>query len=130
MPTNSKEYNRAYYAKNREVIYEKKKEHLIEYGKKWRGQNKDRMKITTQKYRKTPKSIKCAKLNAWKQHGIECNSEWDEVYEWYSSTTNCYICDKLFVESKDKCLDHDHELQRYNIRGILCRKCNNHYNEI
>ena len=120
------------------MVFDEKK-----YIKEWREKNKGKIaqheknrrsrasRIQYMKdFRKSPNGIKSNKIVDWKRWRIECNSEWDEVYEWYSSTTNCNICDKLFVESNDKCLDHDHELQGYNVRAILCKKCNNYYNEI
>ena len=66
----------------------------------------------------------------WEARGVECDDEWDEVYDWYIDTTHCNICDKEFVHSNDKCLDHDHDLEGYNVRSILCKKCNNVVNEL
>ena len=131
MPPNTKEYNKQYHEKNK--AYRK------EYGKQWREKNKEYMKEYRKKYpgagylrewRKTPKGRRNQKISDWRTYGIQCNDEWGEVYEWYSNTTNCNICDKLFVKSIDKCLDHDHNLQGYNLRGILCKKCNNFSNEL
>ena len=117
-PEKKKAYQKAYRENNRG----KAKEYQIEY----RENNREKRK----EYDKTQKGIKCRKTNTWKVRGIRCDDEWDEVYEWFSSTTNCNICDKLFVESSDKCLDHDHHLEGYNVRGVLCQKCNHYQNEI
>tara|TARA_R100000935_G_C2770352_1_gene137400 strand:- start:480 stop:791 length:312 start_codon:yes stop_codon:yes gene_type:complete len=96
------------------------------YMKEWREKNKESIK----EYHKSSRRISSSKISVWKQRGIRCDGVWDEVYEWFSNTTNCNICDKLFVVSKDKCLDHDHHLDGYNIRGILCQRCNHRANEL
>jgi len=69
-------------------------------------------------------------MERWKRQGIRCDEEWDEVDDWYMNTQTCDICDKIFENTRDKCLDHDHHLEGYNIRGILCQKCNNVSNEL
>jgi len=102
----------------------KQKEYLKKY-----EERPERIKWK-QDYEKTPKRIKSNRINSWKLLGIRCDGGWEEVYDWYSETTNCDICSKLFTESMDKCLDHDHHIDGYNIRGILCQKCNNIRNEI
>ncbi len=104
----------------------KDSEKLKEYNLQYYQKNKERIK----EYRKTPQGKKPRKISVWKQHGIQCDEEWDEVYEWYISCKNCDICDKEFVNSRDRCLDHDHTLEGYNIRGILCQKCNYYQNEL
>ena len=111
MPKNSNEYDRIYGKKYRQKYPAKRREYMKEYDKQ-------------------PHRIKYNKMKCWKQIGIRCNGEWEEVYDWYSKTTNCDICDKLFKESTDKCLDHNHDIDGYNIRGILCSKCNHYTNEI
>ena len=111
-----KEYSKQY-AKKHSIALKK-------YKSEW-GKSEKR-----EEYKKSSRRIKQNKIHSWKQQGIQCNFEWDEVYEWYSNTTNCDICSKLFVVSMDMCLDHDHELQGYNIRGILCQRCNNWSNEL
>ncbi len=117
-----KEYMKEYYQKNKDKM---KQNSLNNYNKN----RAERIKYHREYYKSLKGGLQWS-VYSWRWQGIECNSEWEEVYEWYSNTTNCYICDKLFVKSIDKCLDHDHELQGYNIRGILCQKCNNSSNEI
>ena len=136
MPMDKKaktEYMRAWREKNREhdkaymkAYRDKNREKRKEYYKQWRMDNVE----ATYAHWNTPRQKKSHAISRWKWFGIRCDDEWDEVYEWYSSKTNCDICDKLFVKSKDKCLDHDHHLEGYNVRAILCSKCNNHRNEL
>ena len=109
---------------------EKNKKSLKEQRADWGAKNKDHVKQYNKQHAKTPNGIKYRKIADWKRHGIQCNDEWEEVYEWYSETANCNICDKLFLTSKDKCLDHHHHLEGYNIRGILCNRCNYYKNEL
>ena len=107
---------------------EKNKARQREYERKYR--EKDSRVEYMKDYRKTPIGHKSNKIGSWKKYGIRCDGAWEEVYEWHSCSTNCDICNKPFLTSKDKCLDHDHHLDGYNIRGILCQRCNNHYNSI
>jgi len=66
-------------------------------------------------------------ISCWKKHGIFCDGEWDEVYDWYMSETHCNVCDTLLsldAGKSRKVLDHDHEIDGYNIRGVICCSCN------
>ena len=113
-----REYNREWRLANKEKI------------EAWELANKEKRKEQRIAYKKSGKRKKPSMKCDWKRRGIRCDDEWDEVYEMYSNTTNCNICDKLFVKSNDKCLDHDHHLEGYNVRGVLCKKCNHRANEI
>ena len=115
---NHKEYMREYYRKNKE-------KHNAEM-KVWRDKNKDYQV----EYRKTDKGYKITTISCWKsQYKINCDEEWDEVFEWWLNAKTCDICDKEFTKG-NKCLDHDHHLEGYNVRGILCQRCNNYQNEL
>ena len=120
MPFDKKAYDKEYWKK----YQEKNKDKLLKKWRDYREENKDRLNANDRA------RVKSNRIKVWKKIGILCDDEWEEVYDWYSNTTNCDICDKLFVKSIDKCLDHDHHLEGYNVRSILCRKCNCHFNEI
>ena len=81
-------------------------------------------------YAKTEAGIKKGRIDNWKRSGIVCENNWNEIYDWVISTTQCDICDCILTQSKRatltrKCLDHDHTLKgEYNIRGVICHGCN------
>ena len=58
----------------------------------------------------------------WKSRGLIYN-DYDELYEIYIKTTNCWYCQKEFKNSSDRCMDHDHSTGLF--RKIVCRACNN-----
>jgi len=106
MPYKDKEEQRIWQKKNTEKLKEYNKQYYSQYKKTARGQ-----KLRT--------------ICQWKRRGINCNDEWEEVYDWWFNCKSCDICHKVFDESKVRCLDHDHTLEGYNVRGIICRTCNN-----
>ncbi len=116
-----REYHRRWRAKN--------KEKYNALGKKWKNANKDKLKEHFNKYRQSPKGIKMRRIHGWRQQGIKCDGEWDELYEWYQTTTNCNICGASFQDVK-RCLDHDHTIEGYNVRQVLCYSCNQFHNEL
>mgnify|MGYP003651842300 CR=1 FL=1 len=46
------------------------------------------------------------------------------VYNAYIHETHCDLCNKLFLKTRDRHLDHDHNTGEP--RNIVCCKCNNH----
>jgi hypothetical protein len=59
----------------------------------------------------------------WKVRGIKIDpDDFDYVYNEYIHATNCDLCNKLFLNTKERHLDHDHKTGE--IRNICCRKCN------
>jgi len=120
-PIQVREYHRWWREENREKYYTK--------AKKWKDDNKDKTKAYNKEYNATPKGIKNARIHGWRQQGIKCDGEWDELYEWYQTTTNCNICD-VSLQGVKRCLDHDHHIEGYNVRGILCASCNHRDNEL
>tara|TARA_R110000751_G_scaffold5894_1_gene26074 strand:+ start:87 stop:470 length:384 start_codon:yes stop_codon:yes gene_type:complete len=56
----------------------------------------------------------------WKSRGIIC--DYDAIYDIVISTFMCDYCGITFPESKDRCLDHDHD--DGSVRGVVCRYCN------
>ena len=96
-----KEKIRLYYIKNKEAISE-------------------RFRL----YCKTPHGLKQRKINKWKQWGI-IDEDFSSLYDYFILQTNCMICLKLFKNSPDRQLDHDHDITAdANVRYILCRNCN------
>ena len=101
-----KEHDRRYRERHKEKIAERKNEYMKEYSKK---------------YDKTPAGIKRKTIYDWKRRGVITN-DFDTLYDLYINTDKCMYCEKVFVDSVDRCLDHDHETGLY--RAVLCRSCN------
>mgnify|MGYP006001111437 CR=1 FL=1 len=67
------------------------------------------------------KRIKTSRINNWKRRGV-LSSDYDRLYNTYINCNYCYGCGKEFTETKNKCLDHNHNTGFF--RMILCRDCN------
>ena len=102
----------------------KTKEERKAYGKKWRENNKERIR----EYNQSQKGKKSSKICNWKQRGLLCNS--DEEYEQiYSRWLNSEKCEKKgckYEEDNIKHMDHDHSTGLF--RNILCHRCNSNDN--
>ena len=60
-------------------------------------------------------------IYSWKRIGVIYHN-FDELYEVYIKTMNCWHCNKEFNSTFDRCLDHNHETGAF--RAIVCHKCN------
>lgn len=78
------------------------------YEKQWCEKNPERQKqiIRRQKLKKYNLSYK------------------DWLAMWGNQDGKCAICGEPFAEHSEACIDHDHNYQTGEIRGLLCRKCN------
>ena len=73
-----------------------------------------------------PNVKKRKKIADWKFAGLiwETQDEIDLIYDQYLKSELCenINCGKEYKNSKDKCMDHDHDTNKF--RNILCRSCN------
>jgi len=108
-PEAQKEYFRQYNFNRREA------------SKIWRdGRKEERSKKAKEKYY-TPEGHMKMIINGWKAKGV-IHDDFEGLYEIYIKTENCDVCNNTFVNSKDRCLDHDHGTGV--VRQILCQDCN------
>ena len=114
---NQKQYQKTQKNKEYKKEYiENNEEHVKAYMKEYRQKNKEKLK----EYRQSPQGIKSNTINNWKQNSVI--GDLDELYEKYVNADKCEICKKVFNDTYDRCLDHDHETGKF--RQILCRSCN------
>ena len=64
----------------------------------------------------------------WKTEGIifdEIGHTFEWWYESYIYATNCDCCKIKFKNSKDRQMEHNHNIKdAFNVRGIVCNGCN------
>jgi hypothetical protein len=104
-----------YYKNNKEEIkkyYQKNKDKILEKVKKWRKANPEKFKL-----QRTPEKVKDYSLQ--RRHGITLE-QFNQML--ISQDNRCAICNKLFKNEKDKCVDHNHLTGQ--IRQVLCFNCN------
>ena len=65
--------------------------------------------------------LKYQTIGDWKRSGL-IYDDYNELYEVYIKTMNCQHCQKEFKNSRDRCMDHDHDTGLF--RKIVCRACN------
>ena len=67
---------------------------------------------------------KSNRIDKWKASGI-IDEDIAAVYDYLITQTHCMICLKEYKNSRDRCLDHDHDTGE--IRYICCNTCNTHF---
>ncbi len=140
MPSNSKEYMKAYNEANKDRIREQKKayneankEQKKERNKEYYEANKEKRKAYNEankeklkQYRQTPQWIKSRTICDWKRRGLICD-DYDGLYDRGLASTNCENCDVEYGVKGDgsgtfRCMDHDHTTGLF--RNFLCNICN------
>ena len=89
-------------------------------------------------YENLPFSIhryhKALTKHEWKKKGIifdEIGHTFDEIYETYIYTTNCSYCNKKFENTRDRRIEHNHNItDAFNVRGVVCAGCNNNTKDV
>ena len=102
-------------------------EKIKELRKQWDIDNRER-KVEQSKQWKLKNPLIAKKSNIignWKRTGMIGDLSF--IYDNdYLPATNCWVCNKIFKDTYDKCCDHDHSItDGDNWRQMLCRKCNN-----
>jgi len=72
-------------------------------------------------YHNNPTEYKRKKILLWKHRGV-IYDDFDDLYAVYMNTMKCQYCNKEFKNSRQRCLDHDHNTGLF--RSILCYGCN------
>jgi len=121
----TKEYQkRDVYKKYQKSVYQKHRIKRIAKQKKYINEHKEERREYTQKYYQSAAGNKKVKFTRWKATGLilrEGETE-DEIYERYINTNKCDICSKLFMTTRERCMDHDHTTGFF--RQVLCQNCN------
>jgi hypothetical protein len=61
--------------------------------------------------------------NNWKRRGLKCDDlEFEIIYNRYLNAEYCELCNKEFLCSLDRQMEHDHDTGYF--RNICCRSCN------
>ena len=61
-------------------------------------------------------------IRNWKRFGL-IYTDYEELYDIYIKTMNCWHCNKEFKSTRHRHLDHDHNTGLF--RKIVCASCNN-----
>ena len=124
-------YQKVYNIENSEKVKKRqceyqKKEYIKDPEKfrirsdKWKEENPEKY----QSYLDSDLYKKQNRIRGWRFQGIICD-DYELIYRNYLDTNNCDFCHKIFKNSLDRQLDHNHSItESYNIRGILCFQCN------
>tara|TARA_R110000772_G_C12925930_1_gene399081 strand:+ start:85 stop:486 length:402 start_codon:yes stop_codon:yes gene_type:complete len=60
----------------------------------------------------------------WKARGM-IDDDFDDLYEYMLNETHCMVCLKEYKNTKDRHVDHDHDIKdEPNVRYICCNICN------
>ena len=126
-----RERRKEYYKKNREkelkraIEYNNKHKQKLQKIRKERDKNrKEEIKEYNQAYRRTPQGKKRQRISEWKSQGMIAD-DFDAWYVKYINCNECNFCHKEFTSTKNRHLDHNHDINDCeNIRGILCKDCN------
>ena len=119
-----KEYKKEHYLKNKEKIKEKNKEYYLKNKEKHKEKTKEyaiKNKGKIKEYNQSPKGKKSNTISKWKQSGLIADNI-DELYDRYINSTNCELCGNEYKNTKDRCLDHDHNTGLF--RNVVCQSCN------
>ncbi len=125
----NREYQRAYYEKNKDKIAKQRKayrqqnrEKIAKQKRVYSAKNKEHKKA----YYQSEQGKKSGRISKWKRTGI-ISEDYDALYDKVFNTSHCEECGvKLTVDKKmtstTRCCDHDHATGLF--RNVLCHSCN------
>ena len=70
---------------------------------------------------KLHKNHKSTTKARWKKRGLNMDN-FEEIYNKYIYATHCDLCNKLFPNTLDRQMEHDHNTHEF--RNIVCKSCN------
>jgi hypothetical protein len=94
---------------------EKRKAYKIKY------EQTEKRKLYNTNYELTDERHKKRTINRWKRLGLIHNN-YEELYDEYMECNSCDICNNIFTNGYDRCMDHCHTSGAF--RQFLCRDCN------
>lgn len=98
------------------------------YERKPRPPQKNATKVYENLHFPIAKRHKTKTKYQWKKQGIifdEIGHTFAWWYETYIYATHCSCCNKKFNNSRDRQLEHNHNIKdAFNVRGIVCNGCN------
>ena len=74
------------------------------------------------KYYESDKGKKSERKKWWKRRGVVFDNDFEEIYDRYINSSQCELCNKVYKNSLDKCLDHCHTTGKF--RNVVCQNCN------
>ena len=120
-----KEYMKKYKENNKEKIKENRKKYDEENKEKIKERKKIYYQNNREKIYKSDAGVKTRRIGNWKIRGV-ITDDFDSLYEYYINCKNCEECNCQLVEGNKgcnkKCLDHDHDTGQF--RNVICHKCN------
>lgn len=57
----------------------------------------------------------------WKKRGLIVK-DYDKLYDLYLKSTRCNVCKHKYINSFDRCMDHNHVTGKF--RQFICQRCN------
>ena len=124
----SREYNRAYYERNKERLkeaarryYHANRERARAKNKEWHENNREKAAAKQREwYRRNPEKIKkFSRTTLIRSHGISVD-EYDAMLA--AQGGKCAICRRECSVAPNLSIDHCHATG--GVRGLLCRSCN------
>ena len=74
------------------------------------------------RYRQSDKGKKSQRKIWWESRGVVFDNDFDEIHDRYINSSQCELCNKVYKNSLDRCLDHCHTTGKF--RNVVCQSCN------